>query len=65
MTSIFDAGSPDHWFTPPGTLRISAAALVLAQRFHAEAKQAAPGEDWVVSFDWADSRRWREKGTNT
>lgn len=65
MTSTFDAGPPDHWFTPPGTLRISAAALALTKRFHAEASQAAPEEDWVVSFDWADSRRWREKGTNT
>ncbi len=38
---------------------------MLAHRFYGEAKQAAPGEDWVVSFDWADSRRWREKATNT
>lgn len=55
---------PEGWFTPPGTLRISDAALELAREFREQARQAAPDEDWVISFDWADSRRFREKGTN-
>jgi hypothetical protein len=52
---------PGDWFTPPGRLRISAAAIELARAFHEQVRKAAPDEDWVISFDWADSRSVRDK----
>jgi hypothetical protein len=42
-------------------LRISAAAIELARAFHEQVRKAAPDEDWVISFDWADSRSVRDK----
>jgi hypothetical protein len=64
MTSTTFIDPPDETFTPPGTLRISQAAVALAREFREHARRAAPDQDWVISFDWADSRRVREKGTN-
>ena len=46
-------------FTPPGILKVSAAALRMARDFGDVLKQEKPNEDWVVCFDWADSRRMR------
>src|SRR4051794_38901500 len=51
-------------FTQPGMLTISASALDVARRFHEEAVGSDPGQDWIVSFDWADSRRMRKPNTN-
>jgi hypothetical protein len=45
-------------------LRISSSALRLARSFLDEARRASPDVDWVVCFDWADSRRVRRPGTN-
>jgi len=64
MASNFITIPPEYWFAPLGTLRVSASALQLARLFRDQAKQAVPDEDWVVCFDWADSRRVRTKGTN-
>ena len=64
MTSTTFIDPPDGSFTPLGTLRISQAAVALAREFREHARRVAPDEDWVISFDWADSRRVREKGTN-
>jgi hypothetical protein len=64
MASNFITIPPEHWFAPPGTLRVSASALQVARQFRDQARQAVPDEDWVVCFDWADSRRVRTKGTN-
>jgi hypothetical protein len=64
VNSTFITNPPDDWFTPPGTLRMSTSALQLARQFRAQAKGAEPDEDWIISFDWADSRRVREKGSN-
>lgn len=64
MASNFVTVPPDDWFTPPGKLRVSASALELAREFREQARQAAPDEDWIISFDWSDSRRIREKGSN-
>jgi hypothetical protein len=64
MTSSFETVPPDGWFTPPGTLRISTSALELAREFRDQARESQPDEDWIVSYDWADSRRVREKGSN-
>jgi len=45
-------------FTPPGIITVSAAALKMAQEFsdHLRREQA---KDWIVCFDWADSRAMR------
>ncbi len=51
---------PDDWFTPLGAVGISASAVDLARAFHEQVKKAVPEEDWVISFDWADSRSMRE-----
>src|SRR3954451_21544879 len=51
-------------FTQPGILAISASALDVAKRFHEEALRDEPGQDWIVSFDWSDSRRMRRPNTN-
>lgn len=64
MTSDFITIPPDGWFTPPGTLRISASALELALGFLEQVRKADASQNWVVSYDWADSRRAREKGSN-
>lgn len=64
MTSTTFIDPPEESFTPPGTLHISPNAVALARAFREHARRAAPDEDWVISFDWADSRRVREKGTN-
>ncbi len=52
------------WFVPAGTMRFSQAVLDIAADFHAAASKARPGEDWIVMFDWSDSRRFRVKGSN-
>jgi len=55
---------PLSWFNRPGTVSISPAALAMARAFSEETSRLEPKEDWVVCFDWADSRRARKKGTN-
>lgn len=59
MKSGFNNTLPPDWFTPPGVVTVSAAALELARAFVAEARRTRPDEDWIVAFDWADSRRVR------
>lgn len=59
MASNFYTRLPPDWFTPPGTVKVSASALDLARRFGDDARHARPDEEWIVSFDWADSRRVR------
>lgn len=55
---------PLAWFNPPGTVSISPAALAMARAFRDETSKLQPEEDWIVCFDWAESRRARKKGTN-
>ena len=45
-------------FTLPGVVNVSAAALQMARDFAAALKRERP-QDWVVCFDWADSRQMR------
>jgi hypothetical protein len=59
MKSGFYTTLPPDWFTLPGVVAVSPAALELARGFLEEARRTRPDEDWVVSFDWADSRRVR------
>jgi hypothetical protein len=59
MPSTFDTTEPPEWFTPPGTVQVTAPALELARDFAEHARTARPDEEWIVSFDWADSRRIR------
>jgi hypothetical protein len=58
MIHKFDG--PYTWFTPPGLVRISTRAMDLARDFAAQAAQQAPDKDWVVAFNWADSRQYRD-----
>lgn len=44
----------DHGFTPPGTIKLSSAALEYAREFDQSLKSNQPG-NWVVVFDWATS----------
>jgi hypothetical protein len=46
-------------FISPGVIKISAAALQLAREFDGFLKQEKPEQDWIVCFDWADSRSMR------
>jgi len=46
-------------FTLPGIVNVSTAALEMARDFAASLKRDRPQEDWVVCFDWADSRQMR------
>jgi hypothetical protein len=60
----FEGRLPDDWFSPPGIVTVSHAAMALAKAFEAEARKNHPHETWIVAFDWADSRRVRDRGTN-
>ena len=46
-------------FISEGIINLSGAALRMAREFGDFLKQEKPHEDWVVCFDWADSRRMR------
>jgi len=46
-------------FTFPGMIKVSAAALRMAREFDDFLRQDKPDGDWVVCFDWADSRQMR------
>ena len=46
-------------FTSPGLIKVSDAALKMAREFADFLKQDRSDEDWVVGFDWADSRQMR------
>ena len=46
-------------FTPPGIVKVSAAALKLARDFGESVKRMRPNQDWVASFDWALARSFR------
>ena len=53
-----------EYFTPPGLVILSDAALELARSYGDEMRLQRPGEDWIVVVAWWHSRRVREKGTN-
>ena len=46
-------------FALPGIVEVSAAALQMAREFGDQLRQQMPDQDWVVCFDWADSRQMR------
>jgi hypothetical protein len=53
---------PPHLFIDPNRVTISSEALALVIEF----TKLLPrnGKNWVVSFDWAFSRRYREKNSD-
>jgi hypothetical protein len=66
--------SPYSDFAPPGTVKVSAAALEQARQFSKEIHEQGtpffddghrirPINDWVVSFEWAQSRSVRRQAT--
>ena len=46
-------------FTSPGLIKVSDAALRMAREFGDQLRQQMPDQDWIVGFDWADSRQMR------
>ncbi len=54
---------PYSFYAPPGTVKVSAAALQLAREFAEEIAptRPEPENDWVISFDWAESRSIRRR----
>jgi hypothetical protein len=46
-------------FTSPGLVKVSSAALRMAREFGDFLRQEKPDGDWIVGFDWADSRQMR------
>jgi hypothetical protein len=60
MTADFTK-PPYSFFAPPGVVRVSASALKLAQEFAEDAKRVRPSDEFVISFDWADSRSVRQR----
>jgi hypothetical protein len=46
-------------FTSPGIINVSTVALRMARDFADSLIQQQPDRDWVVCFDWADSRQMR------
>jgi hypothetical protein len=51
-------------FVPPGVVRVSPAALALGRAFRTAVGQARVGQDWLIAYDWAESRRLRKPNTN-
>ena len=45
----------------PGLVRVSPSALKQAQDFSEAVQKLRPGEEWVVVFDWATARSYRNK----
>ena len=52
---------PHCYFAEPGEVAVSPAALELARQFEMAVRQARPGGDWLVTFDWALGRRVRHR----
>lgn len=59
--STTDEMEPPHLFLDPTRVTVSPQALVLVMEF----AKLLPrnGKSWVVSFDWAFDRRYREKNS--
>ena len=60
----FEGKLPDRWFSNPDKVKVSAEALAIAKGFDEEISGKHPDQQWVIAFDWADSRRVRDRGTN-
>ena len=52
---------PHDAFSPPGTVSVSPAALAMAREFDRRIRAARSDRNWVVAFDWADSRSMRPR----
>jgi hypothetical protein len=48
-------------FAPPGVVKVSAAALEQARQFAEDISRVKPDDDWVISFEWAESRAIRRR----
>ena len=55
--------NPYEYFTPPGVVGVSEAALTMARQFDEHVKRTISRDNWVVGFEWftrkgsASSRR--------
>ena len=48
-------------FAPPGMVKVSAAALEQARQFAEDISRVKPEDEWVISFEWAESRAIRRR----
>ncbi|MGE3246416.1 MAG: hypothetical protein AB7F96_02735 [Beijerinckiaceae bacterium] len=64
MSNDNDYVIPASFYSKPEDVEISDAAFELAREYFKKMVDTYPGKKWVVVFDWADSRRVRQKGTN-
>ena len=53
--------SPAKIFAPPGSIKISDAAWQMAREFDERVRRSKSYEEWVISFNWADSRSIRRR----
>jgi hypothetical protein len=53
--------SPFSVFAPPGSIRISDEAWNLAREFDERVRRSRSYKEWVISFDWGDSRSIRRR----
>jgi hypothetical protein len=52
---------PYSSYAPPGTVRVSAAALAMARDFSEQVRRAKSTGDQLIAFDWAISRGVRRR----
>ncbi len=64
MSTIDFSTPPYSFFSPPGSIEITPAAMKLARDFSIAARQVDPQFDWVIVFEWFEERRVRENATS-
>jgi hypothetical protein len=52
---------PYSFFAPPGAIRVSPSALALAREYSSNVRQLRPDNNWIVGFDWGDTRSIRRR----
>lgn len=52
---------PYSFFAPPGVVRVSPSALALAREYASKVRQLRSDNNWIVGFDWADTRSIRRR----
>jgi hypothetical protein len=61
MSSADFTRPPLSFFAPPGEVSLAPSAMALAREFRELARTADMSDDLIISFDWADERRVRNK----
>ena len=63
MTRIELDWRPDE-FAPAGIIKLSEAVVELAHALRAAGQRQRSSKDWVLSFNWCLSRRYRDPGAD-